>query len=56
MHHHHHNHHSALDGLSGNNANSIPEEADTVIGLRQSSRFFGVDNIGASAIVMANHV
>ena len=53
--HHHHLH--ALDSLNTANANSaVGETTTTLIGLRQPNRLFGVDNIGASAIVMANQV
>ena len=54
--HHHHLH--ALDSLNTANANSAVGETTTttLIGLRQPNRLFGVDNIGASAIVMANQV
>ena len=53
--HHHHLH--ALDSLNTANANGAAgETTTTMIGLRQPNRLFGVDNIGASAIVMANQV
>ena len=54
--HHHHLH--ALDSLNTANANGAAGETTTttLIGLRQPNRLFGVDNIGASAIVMANQV